>query len=137
MRGRNEFFLELGEALADVLKYQVRYSMHWGHKVSGKGGQVDATRVEYNAAFGVESPDPPPIPDAVTHVWEWWWKLNARRVPGFDSMSPLTYSEIYHWSVLTRTKIATQEINMLIMMDDAYLQAVNAERKEQRERDKS
>jgi len=113
--------------------------MHWGHKAMAKGGEIDATRAEYNAAFGSsdKTPDTPEIPDAVTHVWEWWWHLNARRIPGFDSMSPLTYSEIYHWSALTRTQIAPAEIGMLIQMDDAYLRAVATERKEQRNRDKT
>ena len=109
--------------------------MHWGHKITGKDGQVDATRAEYNAAFGVEVPEPPDVPDQVIHVWGWWWHLNSRRAPGFDAMSPLSYSDIYHWSALTRTQITPDEINMLIQMDDAYLQAVNAERKEQRDRD--
>ena len=52
-------------------------------------------------------------------------------------MSPLSYSEIYHWSALTRTQITPDEINMLMQLDDAYLAAVNTERKEQRERDKT
>ena len=139
MRGRFQFFLELGEALADALRYQVRYQMHWGHKVSNKGGQVEVTRAEFNEAYGAgdKTPEPPEIPDAVAHVWEWWWRLNARRSSGFDSMSPLSYSEIYHWSALTRTQITPDEINMLMQLDDAYLAAVNTERKEQRERDKT
>jgi len=113
--------------------------MHWGHKVIGKDGQIEATRAEYNEAFGAEekTPEAPDIPDAAMHVWEWFWRLNARRPPGFDSMAPLTYSEIYHWSALTRTQITPDEINMIVQMDDAYLQAISAERKEQRDRDKA
>ena len=111
--------------------------MHWGHKVLSKNGQADATRAEYNAAFGVESPDLPPIPDMVQHVWEWWWQLNARRQPGFDSMTPLSYSEIYHWSALTRTQVTTTEIDIVVRLDDAYLRAVAIERKEQRDRDRT
>ena len=125
--------------MADVLRHQVRYQMHWGHTIMAKGGGVDATREEYNAAFGSshKTPEAPQIPDSVMHVWEWWWHLNARRNPGFDSMSPLTYSEIYHWSALTRTQITPTETSMLILMDDAYLAAVATERKEQRERNKT
>ena len=136
MRGRYQFFLELGDALADRMRHQVRYGMLWGHKVNGKDGEVEVTRAEFNASFGVDSPEAPEIPDAVAHVWEWWWKLNARRLPGFEAMAPLSYSEIYHWSALTRTQITPAEIGILIQMDDAYLQAVSAERKEQRERGK-
>lgn len=111
--------------------------MHWGHKVQqGRGEEIEVTRSEYNAAFGYPSPDPPEIPDEVSHVWEWWWQLNARRMPGFDSVAPLTYSDIYHWSVLTRTQVTPTEIAMLIKMDDAWLQAVNQEKREQRDRGK-
>lgn len=103
----------------------------------GKNGQVEVTRFEYNAAFGVESPDEPEVPGAVTHVWDWWWHLNARRLPGFDAMAPITYSDIYYWSTLTRIQITPDEITMLIQMDNAYLQAVGEERKEQHNRDTS
>jgi hypothetical protein len=71
------------------------------------------------------------------HVWDWFWQLNARRCPGFDSMAPISYSDIYHWVTLTRTQITPDEIRMLIQLDDAYLQAISTERKEQRERDKT
>lgn len=110
--------------------------MNWGHKVISKDGPVDATRTEFNAAFGVESPDRPDIPDAGFHVWEWWWLLNARRIPSSDSMAPITYTEIHHWFTLTNTLVTPPEIRMLIQMDDAYLQSVAIERKEQRERNK-
>ena len=104
-----------------------------------KGGEIDATRAEYNAAFGSshETPDTPETPDAVIHVWPWWKQLDARRKPGFDSMEPITYGEIGTWSSLTRTQITPAEIGMLIQMDDAYLRAVATERKGQRDRDKT
>lgn len=111
--------------------------MKWGHRVLSKDGQVEVTRTEYNMAFGVESPDPPEVPEIVNHVWEWWWQLNARRSSGFDSISPITYSEIYHWLVLTRTQIMPAEIEIIIKLDDAYLLAVSTERKEQRDRNKT
>lgn len=109
--------------------------MHWGHKVSSKEGQQDATREEYNAAFGVVSPEPPEIPDAIAHVWAWFWELSARRAPGFDSITPLSYSDIYHWSALTRTQITPSEIAILIQTDDAFLQQMSRERRDQHERE--
>ena len=136
MRGRYKFFLILGEDLADVLRHQVRYEMHWGHKTLSKDGQVDVTRAEYNEGFGVETPEAPDIPDAGLHIWEWWWKLNSRRVTYSEVQAPLTYSEIYHWSILTRTQISPSEIDVLMIMDDAYLGAVADERKDQRARNK-
>jgi len=110
--------------------------MKWGHKVLSKEGQIEVTRAEYNEAFGVESPDPPAIPDAVIHVWEWWWQLSARRSSGYDSISPLSYSEIYYWSALTRTQISPIEIDIIVKLDDAYIRAVATERREQRDREK-
>lgn len=111
--------------------------MHWGHTVIGREGNVEVTREEYNAAFGVDSPDAPEVPDIVSHVWDWWWKLNARRAPGFDAMAPITYDDIYKWSAITRTPITPSEVDMLIQMDDAYLLAVGIERKGQRDKGKS
>jgi hypothetical protein len=110
--------------------------MHWGHSISTKDGQVEVTRAEYNESFGVEVPEVPEIPDAVSHVWDWWWELNARRAPGGESVAPITFSEIYHWSSLTRTQITPSEIGMMIQMDDAYLRSVAEERKEQRARNR-
>jgi hypothetical protein len=131
VRGRYSFFLALGEDLAEALCYHVRYEMHWGHTTIGHDGQAEVTRAEYNEAFGVEVPEAPEIPDAVIHVWSWWWELSNRRKPGGESLAPLTYSEIYHWSSLTRTQITPSEIGMMIQMDDAYLRTVAEERKEQ------
>jgi hypothetical protein len=111
--------------------------MKWGHKVISKEGQIEVTRAEYNEAFGVESPEPPALPDAVIHVWEWWWQLNARRSSGFESLPPLSYSEIHHWSTLTRTQILPIEISIIVKLDDAYLRAIATERSEQRDREKS
>lgn len=110
--------------------------MNWGHTIAAKGGPVEVTRAEFNEAFGVEVPDQPAIPDVAMHVWLWWQHLNSRRSPGFDGLSPISYSDIYHWSALTRTQITPDEIAMLIAIDDAYIRAVNTERKEQRERNK-
>lgn len=107
--------------------------MHWGHKDRDGNG---ITRAQYNANFNAPVPEQPDVPDAVTHVWEWWWQLNARRAPGFESAAPLTYSEIYHWSALTRTQVTAAEIGILIQMDDAYLQAVRDEQRGQRERER-
>ena len=110
--------------------------MHWGHSISTQDGQVDVTRAEYNESFGVEVPEAPEIPDAVVHVWDWWWHLNARRQTGGESVQPISYSEIYHWSSLTRTQITPSEIEMIIQMDDVYLRSVAEERKEQRARNR-
>jgi len=108
--------------------------MHWGHKVIGQHGPVDVNREDYNAQFGVESPEPPVIPDAVLHVWEWWQHLDSRRAPGYETQAPISYTELHHWMALTGTKVTRSEIEMIVMMDDGYLRAVSSERKDQRDR---
>jgi hypothetical protein len=110
--------------------------MHWGHTTLSKEGQVEVTRAEYNESFGVETPEAPDLPDAGSHIWEWWRQLDSRRVTYSEVAAPLTYSEIYYWSTLTRTQISPSEIDVLIIMDDTYLKAVADERKEQRARAK-
>ena len=70
------------------------------------------------------------------HVWDWWWELNARRIPGFDNLVPLTYSEIYCWLLLTGKHVAPEEIGWLVGMDNAWLITISEERKAKYERDK-
>lgn len=124
----------LKEELCDAVKHQVRYHTKWGHKIVGKSGPIEVTRAEYNEAFGAEVPEDPFIP--LEHVWEWFWLLNGRRQSGFDSPNPITYGEIGSWSNLTRIIIAPSEIELLIAMDDAFLEQVSIERKSRSERDK-
>lgn len=110
--------------------------MKWGHTLNNREGPVEVTRAEYNENFGVEVPEAPEIPDAGLHIWEWWWRLSSRRITYSEVMAPLSYSDIFHWSILTRTQISPSEIEVLFAMDDAYLSAVAAERKGQRERER-
>lgn len=86
------------------------------------------TRRQYNAKFGVESPDPD-VPDEAQHVWDWFWdELTNRRKSGPE---PLSYAEIGEWQRLTHTEILPEEIAMLVAMDDAYLKAYQVEREAQ------
>jgi len=78
----------------------------------------------------------PTIPECAQHVWEWWWELNARRAPGFDSLSPLSYSEIHSWILLTKRFVAPEDIRWLMQMDDAWLRQISTERKDKSEREK-
>jgi hypothetical protein len=70
------------------------------------------------------------------HVWAWWWELNARRPPGFESLAPLSYGEIHSWILLLGKRVATEEIRWLIQMDNAWMHSIAEERKARRERDK-
>lgn len=120
--------------MCNAVKHQVRYHIKWGHKIVGKNGPVEVTRAEYNEAFGAEVPEDPFIP--LEHVWTWFWLLNGRRQSGFDSPNPISYDQIYYWSLLTRTVITPSEIELLVEMDDAFLSQVAEERKGRVERDK-
>jgi hypothetical protein len=110
--------------------------LHWGHKVASREGPVEVTRLEYNQQAGAETPEQPEIPACGQHVWDWWWELNARRAPGFDSTVPLSYTEICSWLVLTRRLVTPEEIGWLIAMDDRWLNTIADERKAKSERDK-
>jgi hypothetical protein len=106
-------------------------------KVSvGRNKQQDVNRADYNETAGVETPVQPELPACAEHVWHWWWELNARRPPGFDSLAPITYGEIDHWISLTRKRVTTREINWLTQMDNAWMTAIATERKDRSDRDR-
>ena len=69
-------------------------------------------------------------------MWAWWWELNARRPPGFESLAPLSYAELRSWLLLTGRRVAPEEIGWLIAMDNAWLEAIAQERKDKAERDR-
>lgn len=81
-------------------------------------------------------PEQPTVPACAQHVWVWWWDLNTRRPPGFESLAPLSYSEIRSWLLLTGKHVAPEEIDWLIGMDNAWLLVISEERSARRERDK-
>lgn len=78
------------------------------------------------------------VPLCAEHVWDWWWELNARRGPGFDSLAPLTYTEVAHWKRETGRQIicTSVEVRWLMMMDDRWLKTIADERKDRQEREK-
>ena len=84
----------------------------------------------------METPPQPEIPISAEHVWHWWWELNARRQPGFETLAPITYSEIHSWILLTAKMISSEEIDWLIEMDNAWLSAISQERKDRSDREK-
>lgn len=109
--------------------------MHWGHTVASREGPQPVTRLEYNTQAGVESPAEPIVPFCAEHVWSYWWELNRRRPPGFESISPFSYTEICHWMVLTGRELPPYEVRWLVDMDDAYLDEISKERSAKRERE--
>jgi len=89
-----------------------------------------------NDHLGVEYDPEPEIPEGFDHLWSFWWQLNSRRQPGFESVTPISWTEICSWAVLTGTQIMPEEVALLVRMDDEFLSVVAEERKAQREREK-
>lgn len=93
------------------------------------------TREDYASRMNAAIPDEPEIPDIIEHVWHWFWGLSDRRQRGFDSPNPLSYVEIDAWLRLSRTLVLPQEIDLILVMDSAWLAAV-AEMRDERSKDK-
>jgi hypothetical protein len=111
------------------MRFHVRYRMMWGHKVrKGRGDPEDVTREEYNAAFGVESPEQPEIPECAYHAWEIWWRLNARRPTG-ENQTPISWSEMQSFCAMSGVVLLPDDVAMIEALDNAYLIAVSEERR--------
>jgi hypothetical protein len=63
-------------------------------------------------------------------MWEWFWALSDRRSRGYDSPEPVSYGEMHAWQQLTRTIIRPEEVEVLTMMDAAWLRAISEYREE-------
>lgn len=59
------------------------------------------------------------------YILQWFHQLSARRRPGFSGPSALNFSDIKAWSELTGTYTRPEEIEAILAMDAAYLEAVN------------
>ena len=112
--------------------------LNWGHTVPSREGPVEVTRIDYNEHANAETPEQPTVPICAQHVYDWWWELNARRGPGFDTLAPLTYGEVAFWARLTgRQHIVTPvEVRWLMTADDAWLRTIAEERKGKQDREK-
>lgn len=85
--------------------------------------------------FNQDHKNPPSVP-IVSHkwIWDWFWDLSAIR--GYDDGRPLSFFyDIPKWAQMTGTYITRQEIVILRQMDDAFMNALAAERAAQRERE--
>lgn len=63
------------------------------------------------------------VPDVLSHVWAWFWELNASRGGGMGP-GPISFSEIDAWRRLTGADPTREEIAALREMDSTYLAAV-------------
>lgn len=64
------------------------------------------------------------------HVWAWFLSLSERRQRGLDGPCPIGWAEIEAWRSLTRTLTTPEEIDMLLAMDSAWLEAMAEIREE-------
>jgi len=99
----------------------------------GINGPVEISDLDYALHFDDPVPEEPDIPAAGEWPYSFFWKLNSRRRPGFEGISPIAYSEIRNWSELTRTFISPEDVELIICVDDAYLSAL-AEGRERKRR---
>jgi hypothetical protein len=66
----------------------------------------------------------PEIPYCVSHVYDWFWDLHRGRASGFNGPEPISYLDIYSWSVLKSIELRDIEIDILKIMDSIYLNFV-------------
>ena len=65
------------------------------------------------------------------HVWHWFWVLSERRQRGMSGPQPLQWTEINAWREMMRVMVLPEEIDVLLMMDSAWLEAVGQFREEE------
>lgn len=58
-------------------------------------------------------PKEEPLPESVTHLWGWFWELDAGR----QEANPLAYSEIESWMRLTGAVAGPWEVATIKAMD--------------------
>lgn len=80
-------------------------------------------RRQRNAKFGQPAPTLE-VPPEGAHLWHWFWSLSNRRRSGPEALS---YAEVGEWQRLTHTPIRPEEVEMLMRMDDAYLEETRKE----------
>lgn len=62
----------------------------------------------------------PELPDECTHWWEWWSELNSCRQCGM-SANPISWSDIYSWSQLTKTTIDKWDAKAIRAIDAEFM----------------
>lgn len=68
--------------------------------------------------------DTPPFPVAVSYIWDAWQRLRSRKGPGFSGHLPIEWSDIDAFMRATKKRLAPWEVEMIEMIDDAFLDQV-------------
>lgn len=63
---------------------------------------------------------PPPFPEPLAYLWEWWMDLHAARPEGQQGIAPLTYGELHAWCQLTGSNPTPWEVSVLLHLDRTY-----------------
>ena len=63
----------------------------------------------------------PYFPEEVKHVWNWFTDLHGARERSSVGVSPITYSEILSWSILTGEKPNAWEVRLIKKVDTTYM----------------
>ena len=102
----------------------VRHQIKWHMKEDDGFSQADKM-----GHLGIV-PDDPEIDESAFHILQWFYALNAKRQAGFSGPASLTFSDIDAWQRLTGTITRPEEIEAIMAMDSAYLEAVAEKRNE-------
>jgi hypothetical protein len=62
-------------------------------------------------------------------LWAWFCEINRRRSGNGFSANPITYTEVASWAHLKGLKPTPGEVEMLMALDDLFLQALAQEQK--------
>lgn len=65
----------------------------------------------------------PEFPEHMAHIWEWTQELHGRSGMGMAGLAPLSYQTIQAWQALTGVHLSPLEVEALIAVDGAMLNA--------------
>lgn len=88
------------------------------------------TGAERYRRFGQEVPDQPEIPRGFEIHLEWFNHLSRRRV----ETNHIPYLEIQSFCSMTRTSMTHHDVQIIVMMDDAWVTQTRIEQRKAHER---
>lgn len=59
------------------------------------------------------------MPEEVEYLVEWAYRLYGRSGVGFSAVNPLSYGEIEAWARLNDIDLTPEEVEALVVLDDA------------------
>lgn len=66
--------------------------------------------------------DEPEVPEAVKHIWQWWWELHHERgSTGMGSPAPITSEKLVAWSQLTGEALTPWEVRAIKSLDHTFM----------------